>query len=146
MNETYTIKEVADMFDLTVSTIHYYDKQGLLPFVSKNEAGYRVFTTADLNFIKTICCLKNTEMPIKEIKQYIEYCMQGTDSIANRKLLLNQHRKRVLAKQALLTENLQEIDYKLNRYNDPKATELVAEQIDYTINEKQLHHLNNPFK
>ena len=47
MAETYTIKEVAEKFDLTISTIRFYDKKGLLPFVAKNDSGYREFTESD---------------------------------------------------------------------------------------------------
>jgi DNA-binding transcriptional MerR regulator len=74
---TYTIKEVSEIFDLSIYTLRYYDKQGLLPFVSKNASGYREFTESDLGFIYTICCLKNTGMPLKDIRTYIDYCMQG---------------------------------------------------------------------
>lgn len=94
MKKTYSIKEVADYFHLPISTIHYYDKKGLLPFVSKNEAGYRVFSESDFGFIKTICCLKNTGMPIKDIRTYIDLCMQGTASIQQRRELLQQHKKK----------------------------------------------------
>lgn len=58
MLETYTIKDVAEKFNLTISTIRYYDKKGLLPFVEKNTSGYREFTNSDLSMIHTICCLK----------------------------------------------------------------------------------------
>ncbi|EGP8367258.1 MerR family DNA-binding transcriptional regulator, partial [Listeria monocytogenes] len=53
---TYSIKEVSKIFNLSIYTLRYYDKQGLLPFVSKNQSGYREFTESDLNLIHTICC------------------------------------------------------------------------------------------
>lgn len=145
MNTTYTIKEVAEMFDLSVSTLHYYDKQGLLPFVDKNDVGYRTFTPSDLNFIHTICCLKDTGMPIKTIKTYIGLCMRGADTIPERRALLNAHRDAVVAKQARLEESLQEIDEKLNRYTDPAARDLIESEIEFVTAEKSAHHLANPF-
>ena len=137
MIRTNSIKEVADDFDLSISTIRYYDKKGLLPFVAKNEAGYRIFTDADLNLIKTIVCLKNTGMSIKDIRTYIEYVMDGPETIDQRKALLQRHKRQVLLKQQMLTENLKEIDIKLDRYDSPNATEIVGQQFEYLREEKQ---------
>ncbi len=67
---TYTIKEVAQKVGLSIYTLRFYDKQGLLPFVMRNTAGYRTFTDSDLSIIHTICCLKNTDMKISDIRQY----------------------------------------------------------------------------
>lgn len=64
---TYTIKEVADKVGLSAYTLRFYDKQGLLPFVSRNESGYRAFTDGDLHLLHTIICLKNTGMAISAI-------------------------------------------------------------------------------
>lgn len=145
LQKTYTIKEVADQFDLPISTIRYYDKQGLLPFVAKNDSGYREFTSADLNFIKTIVCLKNTEMPIKDIRQYIKYCMAGPENIEQRRKLLLAHKTHVLRKQAKIMNDLAEIDFKLDRYQNPKAKTIVTAELRFAANEKVAHHLPNPF-
>lgn len=146
METTLSIKEVAKYFDLSISTIRYYDKRGLLPFVSKNEAGYRVFTPSDMAFIKTICCLKNTGMPIRDIKQYITYCMEGPSSIDKRKELLLKHKHKVLLEQKKLQESLQEIDTKIDHYTSPNAEDIIAMQVRYTKQEKQRLHLADPFK
>lgn len=142
---TYSIKEVAEKTGLSIYTLRYYDKQGLLPFVSRNEAGYREFTDSDLNFIHTICCLKNTDMKIKDIKKYIGYCMQGAASIDDRKQLLLKHRQEVLAKQRLLADNLKEIDYKLNVYTDPNSQAIIDREVAYVQDEKAKNHLGDPF-
>ncbi|WP_369473136.1 MerR family transcriptional regulator [Secundilactobacillus kimchicus] len=57
---TYAIGDVAEKFNLSISTIRYYDKRGLLPFVSKNKSGHRAFTDSDLKMLYTVCCLKDT--------------------------------------------------------------------------------------
>ena len=142
---TYSIKEVAEKTGLSIYTLRYYDKQGLLPFVSRNEAGYREFTDSDLNFIHTICCLKNTDMKIKDIKKYIGYCMQGAASIDDRRQLLLKHRQEVLAKQRLLADNLKEIDYKLNVYTDPNSQAIIDREVAYVQDEKAKNHLADPF-
>lgn len=145
MKKIYSIKEVADYFQLPISTIRYYDKKGLLPFVSKNEAGYRVFSESDFGFIKTICCLKDTGMPIKDIKTYIQLCMQGTKTINQRKKMLQQHKKNVLQQQALIARSLQEIDTKIERYAAPEANNIIKAQINFVKNEKTDLNLKDPF-
>ncbi|WP_088809788.1 MULTISPECIES: MerR family transcriptional regulator [Listeria] len=142
---TYTIKEVSEMFNLSIYTIRYYDKQGLLPFVSKNKSGYREFTESDLQFIHTICCLKATGMSIKDIRTYISYCMVGTESIASRKKLLSDHRDKVLEEIALLQQNLKGVEQKLDVYSSPMAAEIIEAQRNFVRSEKEKAALFNPY-
>lgn len=146
MKKTYSIKEVADYFQLPISTIRYYDKKGLLPFVSKNAAGYRVFSKPDFGFIKTICCLKNTGMPIRDIRTYINLCMQGTTSIQQRGELLQQHKTNVLKQQQVLHDNLKEITTKIQRYASDDSVNIIKSQIKFVKNEKKVLNLEDPFK
>lgn len=145
MEKTYSIKEVADYFKLPISTIRYYDKKGLLPFVSKNDAGYRVFSESDFGFIKTICCLKDTGMPIKDIQTYIELCMQGTRTIDQRKQMLQQHKQNVIKEQQLLAKSLQEINTKIERYDSKDSQTIISAQIKFVKDEKRDLHLKDPF-
>jgi len=142
---TYTIKEVATKVGLTAYTLRFYDKQGLLPFVSRNQSGYRAFTEGDLHLLHTIICLKNTGMPISHIRQYIDYVMQGPQSIEQRRQLLNTHRVAILAQQAQIMANLKEIDFKLDMYSDPAASELVNEELAQAKAEKEAEGLPDPF-
>ena len=68
----YSINEIAKLCGLSVYTIRFYDKEGLLPFVTRSKSGNRQFSENDLDMIKLICCLKNSGMPIKDIKRYID--------------------------------------------------------------------------
>lgn len=114
---SYTISQVAEKFDLTAHTIRYYDKEGLLPFVDRSKSGIREFSDSDLEWLKLICCLKNTGMPLKQIKQYIEWCLQGDETLEIRRQLFLDHRKEVLKQMADLRENLKIIDFKLEIYD-----------------------------
>lgn len=116
---TYTLKEVSEKTEISIYTLRFYDKQGLLAFVVRNSSDYRVFTDGDLSLIHTISCLKNTGMTIKDIRRYIDYVMQGPATIQQRIALLSEHREKVKAQQRKITQNLQEIDYKLNVYQLP---------------------------
>lgn len=145
MAETYSVKKVAEIFGLSVSTLHFYDKKGLLPFVSKNEMGYRVFTDSDLNFIRTICCLKDTGMKIDNIRRYIEFCMEGPTTIDKRRKLLEEHRSKIEEQQQMLAERKREVDEKLAIYCSDDAAEIINHEIDYVAAEKNSVNLKNPF-
>ena len=64
----YSIGEVSRMFGLPQSTLRYYDKEGLLPFVERSSGGIRLFKDSDFEWLSMIECMKQTGMPIKEIK------------------------------------------------------------------------------
>ncbi|QAY66508.1 MerR family transcriptional regulator [Paenibacillus protaetiae] len=125
----YTINEAAQKFGLSAHTLRYYDKEGLLPFVSRSHSGNRTFTDSDLEWIALICCLKNTGMPIKEIKQYVDWCRQGSATIDVRKALFVAHRQAVLRQIEELNNNLELIDAKIAFYESPGIASFLDEQI-----------------
>ena len=142
---TYTIKEVSEKTEISIYTLRFYDKQGLLPFVARNSSGYRAFTDGDLSLIHTISCLKNTGMTIKDIRRYIDYVMQGPATIQQRVALLSAHREKVEAQQRKIAQNLQEIDYKLNVYQSPNAVATVTKEQKFVQEEKMANQLPNPY-
>ena len=142
---SYSIKEVSQKVGLSIYTLRFYDKQGLLHFVARNDAGYREFTDGDLNLIHTICCLKETGMKISDIRQYIEFVMAGPETVDSRKNLLLSHRQEVLEKQKKIEESLQEIDYKIGMYSSEDAKKQVALEVNSAIAEKEKHGLSNPY-
>ncbi|EPZ52676.1 MULTISPECIES: MerR family transcriptional regulator [Alicyclobacillus] len=126
----YSIHEVAEKFGLSAHTLRYYDKEGLLPFISRNKSGNRTFTELDLNWLAMICCLKNTGMPIKDIKQYSAWCKQGIETIDERKELLQEHRKQVVKQIEELQKNLELIDSKIATYENPELARQLDEQLE----------------
>ena len=108
----YTIKEVAEKTSLQPSTIRYYDKQGLLPFVQRSESGYRMFSESDIGLLYMIECLKLTGMPIKEIKQFTFWLQQGDCSLQERYQMFLERRKAVEQQIAQLQQTLKVIDHK----------------------------------
>ena len=91
----YTIGELSKIMNVSIHTLRYYDNEGLLPFVQRKPNGQRIFTHRDLIFLNTIECLKSTGMPLKEIKQYIEWCIEGMPTVPQRyELFLDQSYRR----------------------------------------------------
>jgi DNA-binding transcriptional MerR regulator len=112
----YTIGQVAKLNSLTISQLRYYDKQGLLPFLKRTESGDRIFDEDALKFIDMILCLKNTGMPIKKIKQFVDWSMDGEETLQKRLELMEQQEKNVLGQIKETEENLKKIQRKIAKY------------------------------
>lgn len=80
----YTVGEMAQKLGVPASTLRYYDKEGLLPFVERSSGGIRMFRENDFEWLQVIRCMKKAGMSIKDIRQYIELAMQGDDTIDTR--------------------------------------------------------------
>jgi DNA-binding transcriptional MerR regulator len=119
----YTINEVSKKFGLSIHTLRYYDKEGLMPFIERDKAGNRMFNETDLNWVSMICCLKNTGMPIKEIKKYADWCKQGMQTIEERKEMLTSHREKVVKQIEDLKKDLNLIDSKIEIYDNPELAQ-----------------------
>ena len=76
---TYTISETAKLLNVAPSTIRYYDKEGLLPFVERSNGGIRIFTEENFQWLYIIECLKKTGLSIKDIKRFIDMAMRRND-------------------------------------------------------------------
>lgn len=113
----YSIKEVADILGLPASTIRYYDKQGLLPFIERSDSGYRRFSESDIELLKLIECLKKTNMPIKDIRQFTAWLQQGDASIEQRQQMFLERRRAVEEQIEQLQETLKVIDDKCWYYD-----------------------------
>ena len=92
---SYSIGEVAERLGMSVYAIRYYDKEGLLPFVKRNQHGVRIFEESDLHFLYVIFCLKNTGMSIEHIRQFIAWADEGDTSLQQRYDLFMQQKKEV---------------------------------------------------
>lgn len=114
----YSIGEVAAEFNIPESTLRYYEKQGLLPLIERDEAGRRLFSEDQVALLVTVICLKTTHMPISGIKQYMDWVVEGDSTVDLRLELLRNHKDKVLDEIALMTESLKRIDEKIERYTN----------------------------
>ena len=103
----YTVGEMAKRLGVPASTLRYYDKEGLLPFVGRSSGGIRMFEEKDYEWLRIIECLKKTGMSLKDIREYIELAMQGDETIDRR---LEMFRKQRTGLQARMAELQQKLD------------------------------------
>lgn len=116
----YTVGEMAKIIGVAPSTLRYYDKEGLLPFVERSGSGIRIFGEQDLNTLSIIHCLKQSGLSIKEIKSFIDMVQQGDETIEQR-LELFEKRRIILEKQIKEMQNtLKVLDYKCWYYQTAK--------------------------
>ena len=87
----YSIGQVAEMFGLPVSTLRYYDKQGLFPGMERS-SGVRRFSEAELEKLRVIQCLKESGMEIREIRQFMEWCAEGPSTFPQRRALFESRK------------------------------------------------------
>ena len=126
---TYSISEVAEKMGVSVHTLRFYDKEGLLPFVERVN-GRRVFKDSDFSWLNMISCLKNTGMPLKEIRRYLELCQQGDATLLQRQEIILAQKQSIEEQIRFLQENLDVILWKARYYEKAVAagTEAVCFQ------------------
>jgi len=119
---TYSIGQVAQKTGLSVHTLRYYQKEGLLPFVAKTASGLRVFSDQDLGWLSMIECLKATGMTLKGIKQYIDWFIEGDATLEKRLQMFIRQEQHLEKQLRQLEKNMQMIRFKIHLYG--KAVEL----------------------
>jgi DNA-binding transcriptional MerR regulator len=120
-----SISEAAAKFNITESALRYYEKKGLLPLIERDKAGRRLFSEDQISLLETVICLKNTHMPISGIKQYIDWVVEGDNTIELRLEMMRNHKQAVLDEISLMTESIKGIDLKITRYTKRTIPEKV---------------------
>ena len=102
----YSIGQVAEMFGLPISTLRYYDKQGLFPNMER-ASGIRRFSDQEIEALRVIECLKRAGMEIKDIRQFMDWCVEGPSTYSQRKALIE-------AKKAHMEEEIRRMNRALD--------------------------------
>ncbi len=87
----YTIGQISEMFNIPISTLRYYDKEGLFPDM-KRKSGMRRFSDKEVETLKVIDCLKRSGLEIKDIKQFMKWCIKGPSTYGKRKELFEKRK------------------------------------------------------
>ena len=107
----YTIGQVSEMLNIPVSTLRYYDKEGLFPGM-KRESGIRKFSDNEINALRVIECLKVSGLEIREIKQFMEWTTEGSATYQQRKQLFETRLKKVEEEMNNLQNTMDMLKYK----------------------------------
>lgn len=107
----YTIGQVSEMFDLPISTLRYYDKEGFFPNLVR-KGNIRYFSNNEIEALRLIECLKKSGLGIKEINQFFTWVSQGTSSFEKRKELFEARKEAVETEIKNLQKTLSLLEFK----------------------------------
>jgi DNA-binding transcriptional MerR regulator len=114
-----TISEVAARTGLTVHTLRYYERAGLmLTPVHRSSSSHRAYSPADVTWLTFLTRLRSTALPITKVKEYADLARRGDDTRADRLELLQRHRIAVAAQLTEMEASLAAIDYKIALYSE----------------------------
>lgn len=129
----YTVGEMARKLNVTASTLRYYDKEGLLPFIERSGGGMRMFKENDFSWLQIIECLKKTGMPLKDIKHFMDCCMDGDSKIDERLAIIKSQQEAVIIQMREMQGMLDLLNYKCWYYETAKAAGTCAIHDDIKI-------------
>lgn len=141
----YSISEVSKMFNLPLSTLRYYDKEGLFPNL-KRESGIRKFSDSDLEALRVIECLKKSGLEIKDIKLFMDWCKEGPSTYLNRYNLIHNQKEKIKQEIEHLNKALDMLEFKSWYYfkllenNDEKSVkEMIPNNLPSDIQKAYLN-------
>lgn len=114
----YTMMQVCKETNMTYQTLKFYCNEGLVPNVKRDKNNRRVFDERDVAWIKSLTCLKKCGMSIQEMKEYLELCLQGEDTIPQRKVMLMRKQESLRETMRQVQESMDYIDWKQSFYDE----------------------------
>ena len=113
----YTMKEACAQTGLPYETLKFYCNQGLVPNVQRDAQNRRIFSDGDIGWIRSLECLKNCGMGIREMQEFLGLCQEGPSSIPRRKEILERKRLELEREQLRIRESLSYIERKQAYYD-----------------------------
>jgi DNA-binding transcriptional MerR regulator len=116
MDNELTIQQVSERTGLSVYTLRYYERNGLLEPVNRAANGHRRYSATDIVRIEFLSKLRMTGMPIRQMQEYATLLRQKPDAIEERRAILEAHEQAVQQQIRQLTQNLEMIQWKIQNY------------------------------
>lgn len=119
------IREVSDLTGLSMDTLRWYEREGLLPLVGRTSDGRRTYSPASVRFVRLVQALRRTGMPVADVRHFVQLGRGALDSHPVRLALLEHQAGEVRAQQAQLAADLGVVQDKIEQYRD-----LIARGLD----------------
>jgi DNA-binding transcriptional MerR regulator len=113
---TYPPQEAAARTGLSIDTLRYYERIGLIDDVPRTTGGQRVYSDDHLDWFGVLTCLRRTGMPVREMRRYADLSRDGATTEEERLRILEEHRVAVLERIAELQESLRVVEGKIDWY------------------------------
>ena len=149
----YTIGQVSELFDLPISTLRYYDKQGLFPEMTR-VSGIRKFSDTEVEALSVIECLKKSGLEIKDIKRFMDWCVEGASTYPQRKELFEKQKASLEAEIERMNQVLDMLRFKYWYYeqavqdgNEDRLRAMIPDGLPEGIREAYENaHRNDPHR
>lgn len=115
---SFTIKEASERLGCPAHKIRYYEKEGLLPYIRRDQNGNRLFEEEHLDWMRVMSCFRATGMKVSVLKQMVNLAMEDASTIPLRKAMLTQYKKELHQRQNDLNQALEAVNQKLSIYDD----------------------------
>lgn len=116
------IAEVSEKYGLSLDTLRYYERIGLIPTVTRTPNGIRDYNETDINRVEFIKCMRSAGLPIEVLIDYVGLVQQGDATVDARKEILKEQRVLLVEKIAELQKTLNLLDYKISLYEGTALT------------------------
>ena len=107
------IAEVANRYGVSVDTIRYYERIGLIPPVTRLPNGIRSFTEHDCNWVEFIRCMRESGVQIEALAEYVALLQEGEHTAGARLDILVEQREKLAAQAAELAFTIRRLDDKI---------------------------------
>lgn len=115
-NDDLSIAQMARRSGLSPHTLRYYERIGLIAPTRRAANGHRRYRAADIAWVEFLTRLRDTGMPIRQMKRYADLRAQGDETAAARRTLLQAHRRHIADRIERLSINLDRLDDKIETY------------------------------
>ena len=113
----YSIGEAARITGIAISTLRYYDREGMFPEMMRSSGGIRIFSDKEISILRVVECLKSAGMSIKEIKEFLFWCQEGDSSLQKRRDMFRYRLKEVKKQIEALQNTMNTLQYKCWYYD-----------------------------
>lgn len=114
----YSMKEAQELTGLSYDTLKFYCNKEIIPNVKRDKNNYRIFSEENIKWINGINCLKNCGMSIQEIKEYVDLCLKGDETIPAREEILDKKLIELNKKKEEIDKSIDYIYHKKEYYKN----------------------------
>ncbi|MBP2339186.1 MerR family transcriptional regulator [Saccharothrix coeruleofusca] len=119
---TFSIAQAAEHSGLSIDTLRYYERIGLVDPPARDAGGRRSYTEEDLSWLVFLTRLRTTGMPIRMMREFAQLRRLGSPTAGRRKQILLEHRASVRERIAELQSCLDVLEYKISHYSQLEHT------------------------
>jgi len=110
------IHEVSEKYNITADTLRYYERIGLLPFVSRNKSGIRDYSEADCGWVQFVKCMRSAGLSVESLIEYVKLSQEGDCTREARKEILLEERQKLINRMSTMEDTLARLNWKIDNY------------------------------